>query len=93
MTPMQEIMLQDGCPVGCLLTEEERATAWKGKRLTTLGGFKVETNSKPTDPGTIEFIREREAAARAAAKAAKQARREAAIIRQRQRASHKGITR
>lgn len=67
--------------------QAEIDASWKGKRLVSVSSasFKVEKQvQKPTDPGTLQLLRELEAARKAAAKQAKLDRKEKAIIRQRQ---------
>lgn len=86
LTKMQQMMVEDGLPADLVIPQAERNAAWKGVRLTKP---LASAQAAPEDPGTVQLRKELEAKARAEAKKRKADRKEAAIIRARQKAALK----
>lgn len=84
-TKAQLMMIEDGFPASLFIDQETRRQAWKGVKLTK--PRETIERRQTEDPGTIKLLADRAAAQRAAEKKKKADRREAAIIR----AKQKGI--
>jgi hypothetical protein len=88
LTPGQRAMIEDGLPPSVILTQEERAAAWKGQRLTKMLDVAGKARQQEKqDPGTAALVAELEAKAKAEAARKKADRKEAGIIRARQKAA------
>jgi hypothetical protein len=58
LTPAQRMMVEDGLPVDLILSPEERARTWKGKRLKPTAAFAEKKPVKEEDPATREIRKE-----------------------------------
>lgn len=88
VTKSQQMMIDDGLPVGCAISATERKAAWRGIKVKPIAD--VPAKRKELDPGTVALLREQAAAAKQKKREAKAARKEAAIIKQRRKVKRDG---
>lgn len=89
-TKAQQLLLADGLPAAAIIPTDERAAAWKGRKLTKPRPLQVER--KVEDPGTLKLLAERAARDKAAKKAKRVADKESRIIRNRRKAKPEETT-
>jgi hypothetical protein len=65
LTKAQELMIADGLPAAAILTPEERAASWKGRKLSKPRDIKAP--KKDEDPTTRQLRKQLEAAEKAKA--------------------------
>lgn len=85
LTVSQQMLVEDGLPPGCLISQAERAEAWKGKRLAKVKNAPP-AKRKELDPGTAALLKEKAADEKRKKREAKAARKETAIIKKRRKA-------
>jgi len=81
-TVSQQMMIDDGLPPACIMTPEQRAASWKGKRPSKIKDT-APAKRKELDPGTAALLKEQAAEAKRKKREAKAARKEKAIINKR----------
>lgn len=81
-TASQQMMIDDGLPPGCLMTPQQRAEAWRGRRFRKIKETPP-AKRKALDPGTAALLKERAAEEKRKKREAKAARKEKAIINKR----------